>query len=179
MKGSKESIIAILKEKYEYENERKRYFDGVINLPVSLLAFIVGGLYFIISEGNKPIWFNNIKSYIIIALLGSTIVSMFYLFRVFFGLKRRYCSFPSTKVVLEDYEKIKKSLEKTPQNGDIDDAIDNKFNEFIIYWYKDINENNIIVNDIRAENFHNSKIFIGISYLLGILVFILYCITKL
>ena len=172
------TIIDILKEKYEYENERKRYYDNVITLPVSLLAFIVTGIYFITNEKVTARWFIYINSCIIYPLLLSCVVSMFFLFRVFFGHKRKYCSFPETRIVLSDYYKIKDYYNSLSPNADNTTKIDIEFRDFVIKWYLDISDNNIKVNDTRAENFHLSKIFIGISYLLAILVFCLYCYTK-
>jgi len=101
------------------------------------------------------------------------------LFRVFFGLKRTYCSFPATKEVIADYNKIKEFYSNHPKKNEIEKLVQNDFNDFILKWYTDINDNNIKVNDVRADIFFCAKIFIGISYFLSIIVFILSCIIKL
>ncbi len=178
MASAEENLIEILKEKYEYENERKLYYDDVISLPVTLLGFIVAGVYFIVNDENKVPWFENSKPFFIYPLILTTVVSMYFLYRVFFGLKRKYCSFPETTDVMKDYKNIKDYYANQAQNSQIQKNIDNDFNDFIIKWYTDINDNNIKVNDTRMNNFHYSKFSIGISYLLGILVFGLYCVTK-
>jgi len=83
MSTSKENVITILKEKYEYENERKRYYDNIITLPISLLAFIITGLYFIVSdsfESKRMFWFSELKPYIIFIPLVSIYYNKYMLF---------------------------------------------------------------------------------------------------
>lgn len=178
MTNSKEQLVKILKEKYDYENERKRYFDNVITLPVTLLAFIVAGMYVIIIDKESPKWFTDFIHIVIYPILLSTVISMFFLFRVYFGLKRKYNTFPSSKVVMDDYKKIEDYYKSINETKNVEKKISDDFDDFIISWYKTINENNIVVNDRRMDNFHYSKFSIGVSYLLAILVFTLYCNSK-
>ncbi|QPH40528.1 hypothetical protein [Pedobacter endophyticus] len=177
MNQRKDALIDILKEKYEYENERKRYYDNVINLPISLLAFIITGIYFIVTESNQTTWFNTAKPFIIFPLLFSSVISMFFLFRVFFKRKRKYSSFPSSETVFDDYQKLLNWHIINSAQGN-NNSFNEDFDDFIIEWYRKCNKNNTTVNDERAADFHASKMFIGLSYALGIMVFIMFCAIK-
>ncbi|TFF34394.1 hypothetical protein [Mucilaginibacter psychrotolerans] len=174
-----QNIVDVLKEKYEYELERKRYYDDVISLPVSLIAFIVTGTYFIVAENSLPSWLCTIRPILVLLSTISTIVTMYFLSRVYFGLKRFYCSFPSSSDVLSDYGKIKELHSDEADEEKRKILIENEFTNCIIKWYTDANDENLAVNDLRAEAFHRAKLAILISYISSIIMFILYCIAKL
>lgn len=172
-------LLEVLKEKYEYENERKRYYDNVINLPVSLLAFIITGTYFIISEHSEVEWFNRTKPYLIFSLLGCSVISMFFLFRVFFKRKRKYNAFPDSAAVHTSYKAVIDWYNALPETNKKSTNVEDEFQDYIVQWYLDCNNANTAVNDERAEDFHSSKMFIGLCYVLGIVVFVQFCWVKL
>lgn len=179
MSNRNDRIISVLKDKHEYENQRRNYYDNSISLPVSLIAFIIAGCYFILTSKTGVVWVDMLMPFLILPLIICTVVSMFFLFRVFYGYKRRYGSFPMSSEVLKDYENIKDYHKNYfPRTQNADDKIDEDLDEFVIKWYIDSNDVNTKSNDVRMDNFHCSKLWIGICYGLGILVFSLYCSTK-
>lgn len=175
------SLIEILKEKYEYENERKRYYDNVITLPITLLAFVVAGIYVIVVDDTiRESWYNNLIPWLIIVIIIGTVTCMYFLFRVFFGFKRKYGSFPDSETVLNDYRALEEYHKTVSPTANIKELVENDFiNINLVKWYSDINNPNIRVNDIRADNYHYLKISIGLTYLIGILVFGLFSFVKL
>jgi hypothetical protein len=177
--ATQETLITLLKEKYDYENERKRYYDNILTLPITLLTFIIAGIYFIINEIVAIQWFNDIKPWFIYPLIATTAISMVLLFVVFFGLKRTYCSFPSSSTILSDLERIRNSFSELPDDSLKEEKINDRLNEFTVCWYTDVNDNNIKVNDLRGNYLFYSKIFIGVSYILVFIIFLFYINIKL
>lgn len=103
---------------------------------------------------------------------------MFMLFKVYFGYKRRYNTFPASKTVYEvDYKYLEKhNLEN---NSDMyDDALTTHLKEFTIKWYLDCNNNNTPVNDERSDALFYARMGVGVSIALGLILLVIVSIIK-
>ena len=103
--------IEFYKEQYLFEHERSKFFDNVIQIPTTLLVIFIGGGYYFYTDyfAGSRIYFLllTFKDWcFVIALMlfvFSVGISIFYLYRVYHGLTRRYEHFPFSKD-LHDYE---------------------------------------------------------------------------
>jgi len=178
---SRDTLIDILKEKYEYENKRKQTLDDSLNLPVSLLSFLTAGAFIFLTDTNDK-WMSLAsvvgKWVLLIALLITTTISFVNLYVVFFGLRREYSSFPDSDQVHDSY------LNLIERHYEVDDEqlkeqyLISDLKEYSIIWYKDCNRQNIIANDKRNDAFFRARMWLGISMIIGILVLLFICIYK-
>lgn len=176
MMESKNILLDLLKEKYDYERERRRYYDEGLNIPVAILTLIIGGTYTLLT--NDSIEKVSFSSACVIAILVLAVVSLFYLWRTYFGYNRRYCSFPDSNTVINRYTALKLYHKKNTgieceENDLINKHFKEDLEEDIIEYYRDINSNNITVNDLRGDSLHKAKMYIGFSICLAILLFLL------
>lgn len=181
MESSKDYVITILREKYEYELARKRYFDDILGVPVTILSFLIASMYVVVTDKdfyNSICYINVIKWALITALFISCVCTGICLYRVYFGFNRLYSSFPeSEKIVNEDYENLKKY--HTDYNAkNAESAIVESLKDYIITWYKDCNTNNTQINDNRGNAYYWARLTIGIALGIGLLLLVFIFVIK-
>lgn len=175
MADSREYLIALLKEKYDYELNRKKVLDDALTMPITLLSFIVGVLYFMLSQIPDQLLNCNeqwVKWILSISLLLAASMSFIYLYKVFFGYRRFYCSFPNSDEVIASYYKLV-DRHKLVRDADIqEEYIISDIKEYQIIWYKDCNQANTEANDKRGDAFFIGRMWLGISMIICILLMI-------
>lgn len=157
------ALLDILKERYEYEQFRRNNFDNIIGLPVSILALLVGALSAIAFQSETSWTFQRFGALVSMALIG---ISIGFLIRVFYGVKRKYSVLPSATVIREQYDKLHeyhRELNPVSSADDLKEDVDLSFQEDLIKWYTESASVNCQINDRRAEWLHTSKLWLILS----------------
>lgn len=173
METDKSYIIEILKERYEYEQFRRNNFDNAINLPITILALLIGGLAAIVTQQDLG---NNIIQYGILIGMFPIGISIYFLIRVYYGIKRNYDVLPHGKDIYEHYEKLHKyhqEIDTKESSPDTLEQTNTSFQEDLINWYSECSKVNCRINDQRMNHFHKSKVWLIVSIAV---IFILLCI---
>ncbi len=170
MKTDKSYLIDVLKERYEYEQFRRSNFDNIINLPITILALLIGGLATILTQVELC---NNIIRFGILATMLPIGISIYHLTCVFYGMNRNYDVLPQAKDINEHYEKLYKYHQDLNSNDDPLDQTHVLFQQDLIKWYSDCSRMNCTVNDQRMEHFQKSKMWLIISV---VIIFVLLAI---
>jgi hypothetical protein len=195
MKINRDQLIVVLKEKYDYEIQRKLYYETILNIPVTLLGLLSAGLFYLLNttDLNSRIWYITIKLPLIGLIVLCGCIAVYFVFGVLFGYKREYKSFPNSDEVKRNFDqavqyhtkiakipesKLIQYLTKEARQNEINDLVNELFRDFIVKWYVEINVNNSSVNDKRGNSLYWAKMFIGISFLGIIIVFFLSIISK-
>lgn len=170
---SRDFLIEILKEKYTYELSRKSYYDCCLVVPITLMSFLVAGIF--ITIGDEQVWSTVLCARIFLyALLGliiaGCIVSFVFLFIVFFGFKRSYNSMPDSDVVNESYSVLVKRHEK--EKKDKEEYLVSDLKEYMIRWYSLCNTDNTKTNDRRGNALYSFRLSIGITMIMGVILLI-------
>lgn len=181
MDSSKDYVISLLKEKFDYEQKRKDDIENSLGVPITILSALFAGVYFVVSDGSLQ-GINcsvvTIKWTLIILLLASLTITLIFLFVVYFGFNRRYCSFPDSNTI---YNIDFKSLEihaKEHYSDKYEETLTFNLKERAIQWYLECNANNTVVNDKRANSLFYAKLAICISLSIGLALLILVCLIK-
>ncbi len=181
MNGSKEQLISLLKDKYDYELNRKESYESALGTPIAVLSALFAGIYFICSDDKlKSIAcsLNTFKWLLLTLLMIGCSLSIIMLFVVYFGFKRSYCLFPESSIVYNtDYKELEKyANEHHPENSEA--KLQELLNERVIVWYVDCNTNNTKVNDRRGNALYYAKLFLCISLSIGLILLIMISLIK-
>jgi|GEM_PF-887576 len=177
---SRDNLIDILKEKYSYELSRKSYFDSCLGTPITLMSFLIAGVFITINDST--IWITDACTRkLMYGLLGAIFIgcllSFIFLFVVFFGFKRSYCSMPDSYLIHDAYQTLVQRHEKEKRCRE--EYIISDLKDYIIQWYKDCNSSNIKVNDKRGNALYNFRMTIAITMVVGIFLLIVITFIKL
>ncbi|MBB6236908.1 putative membrane protein [Pedobacter sp. AK013] len=181
MDTSKDYVISLLRDKYEYEQKRKEDFESSLGTPITVLSALFAGSYFVVSDSSL-IGINcslvTIKWILVILLLIALVVTLIFLFVVYFGFKRRYCSFPDSNTVYNgDFKALEQyAKENYPETSE--EVLMDNLKDRAIEWYLDCNNNNTAVNDTRGNSLFYAKLSICISLSIGLALLILICFIK-
>jgi hypothetical protein len=168
---------------YIAENERTKFYDKVIQYPTTILIVIFGGFFYSLNNyfSNGSVRLETILDSVFIILsilfLLSTMVTVFFLIKVFHGLKRDYKYIPYSMQLLEHEnsliehyfkesnkeskkERLKEAKEKASYRFWID--LKKQYAE-----YCDFNQKR---NDERAKNYFLTKTFIVINLSLLVII---------
>ncbi|MCC8409907.1 hypothetical protein LJ707_13295 [Mucilaginibacter sp. UR6-1] len=189
MQIDKTQLITILKEKYDYEVQRKLHFESILNIPVTMLGLLSAGIFYVLnlSPNHSYLWFNEIKPWCVGINMVSFTTSIVLIILFYFGYKREYKSFPNSDEVSTNFTELSEYYDKiTPgltllelifnpskREKEIDAKTNERFKQNIIGWYVEINTHNSSINDYRGTLLFGAKFFIGISYLILILTYAL------
>lgn len=182
MFDSRDSLIALLKEKYDHEYNRKKYFEDTLQTPITLFTGLVGGIYLVLNDNIKDIspTLKLIWIFILFVLIICSITSFYFLYKAYVSFGDKFNSFPKSLALVEFYNKSKEHfVEQRIGSTELEDSLDNSLKNEIINWYVDANEKNWALNEKRAEVYINARKSLGISLSLGIVLFIFISITKL
>jgi hypothetical protein len=183
METSKDYIIALLQEKYEYELKRKDSFETALNVPISLLSVLFAGAYFVISDEKLSSGYcslNTIKYIFLSLLFSSCVLTLIQLIRVYFGYNRSYCSFPESSIVFnQDYKALEAYHNENSKKSKVETELLDSLKDNVIKWYLDCNNHNTPVNDKRGNAYYLSRLFLCISLCIGLALLTLVCIIKL
>lgn len=181
MDDSRDNLITILKDKYDYELNRKKTLDDALTLPVTLLSFIVGSIYLLVTDiSDKTLSSLELfcKWLLFSLLLLSALIAFVCLYKVYFGFRRFYCTFPASSEVLTAYDTLTER-HSSVQDGQLKEQyIISDLKEYNVIWYKDCNLANTGANDRRADAFFAARMWLGISMIICILLLIFICIVK-
>lgn len=180
---SRDSLIILLKDKYEHEYSRKKYFDDALGIPITLSSFLVGGIYYVVNDSsNSQSLIVQVNFAILITILSIICLFTFKsLYRVYFTSNDLYSSFPDSELVGNYYEDLKKhyvTCGKTEGSAEFEECINNHLKDQTIRWYIDSNTKNLKINEKRGQNFINAKKRLGYALMLGSIIFVLTCINK-
>jgi hypothetical protein len=181
MDDSRDDLISLLKDKYDYEFDRKKTLDNALTLPVTLLSFIVAAIYFLISEVKDNTianWFVVIKWLLFIGIMFTATVAFINLYKVYFGFRRFYSSFPSSTDIIEAYKRLIPRHEDVKKEELRERFVISDLKEYKIIWYRDCNEANTSANDRRANAFFAARLWLGFSMIICILLLIFISIIK-
>jgi hypothetical protein len=175
---SRDSLIILLKEKYEHEYNKKKYFEDTLPVPITLLTALVAGIYLIINDKTKIIAPAYIYIWIglLVLLFASCILSVYFLYRVYIKFGSTFSSFPMSSEIFKYYNDLKIHHEHETY---FNEKIENDLKDAIIDWYVNANTVNTNINDKRANSYTWARICLFTSVSLGILVFLIISITKL
>lgn len=181
METSKDYLIGLLKDKYEHEMRRKSDFDNSLNIPITLLTALFAGIYFVSSDASLKILscpLTITKWILLVLLFLSSLITMVLLFKVYFGYKRAYCTFPDSKTVVEnDFKALEKYHEEYNKNKYEESLLDS-LKDRVVTWYLECNNNNTPVNDSRADALFYARLSICISLSIGLVLLIFICYLK-
>lgn len=174
---SRDQLIDLLKDRYQYELSRRNRFDDIMSLPVTVLTLIFAGIFYVISEVYS-IELSCIYKAFFTAAIGIMLLLSFFailaLVYVFFGYKREYCTFPESKLMIERYKELQSYFEGE-RRSKRDILIAEEFKNYTIKWYFECNNHNMITNDRRAAALHTFKMLLsGIIFLGLILMFFVF-----
>ena len=177
---SRDSLIVLLKDKYDHEYNRKKYFDDALGVPITLSSFLIGGIYYVVNDSSniQELTVRTIFE-VLIALL--FIICIITLYKVYFTYNSLYSSFPDSKVVSDYYNDFKKhqiGCGKKEGSTELEECIANDLKDQTKTWYIKANTKNLDQNEKRGQNFINAKLFLGLALVLGVLIFSLTCINK-
>jgi hypothetical protein len=181
METSKDYLISLLKDKYEHEMRRKSDFDNSLNIPITLLTALFAGMYFVASDDSLKALscpLTSTKWTLLVLLFLSSILTMVLLFKVYFGYKRAYCSFPDSKKVVEDDFKALEEYHKEYSKGKQEENLLKSLKDRVVNWYLECNNNNTPVNDARANALFYARLSICISLSIGLVLLIFICYLK-
>lgn len=180
MNESKTQLISLLKDKYDYELNRKETFESALGTPIAVLSGLFAGIFFICSDEtlkNVNCSLLTFKWLLLTLLIASCSLSIIMLFVVYFGFRRSYCLFPESSLVYgKDYKELEQYV-KEHHNGD-DSQLNELLSERIITWYVDCNTNNTGVNDKRGNALYYSKLFLCTSLSIGLTLLIMVSLIK-
>jgi hypothetical protein len=177
--------IEFYKEQYNFEHERGKYYDSLIQFPTTLLAIFIGAILFLVekhfggSTDNLAVDSTlNLGFIIILTILGiSILLTIFYLAKVFYGLARKYEYLPFTsdlkKHELQLYKYNYKYSTKTNYQEKREEAkalTCQMFYENLKNYYVDLTEKNQKINDKRAGYYFYTRTFISIDLILLIYI---------
>jgi len=181
MDNSKDYIISLLKDKFDYEQKRKDDFETSLGIPITILSALFAGAYFVVSDSSLQginCSLLTIKWILVILLLVSLVTTLVLLFIVYFGFKRYYFSFPDSDTVYNtDYKALEEYTKEHYADSYEESLLDNLKNK-VIHWYLDCNTNNTSVNDRRSNALYYAKMSICISLSVGLALLILICFIK-
>jgi small-conductance mechanosensitive channel len=157
MKTDRSYLVDILKERYDYEQFRRNNYDNLINLPITILALLVGGLAAIATQGET---LSDVIKYSVLASMVPISVSIYYLVRVFYGASRNYDVLPQAHDINEHYERL---IQYHTELNQPSEQVHLSFQDDLIKWYSDCSKVNCEVNDKRMSYFQKSKLWLIIS----------------
>jgi hypothetical protein len=180
---SRDSLIVLLKDKYDHEYGRKKYFDDALGVPITLSSFLVGGIYYVINDSSniQDLTIRTIFEVLVALLFIICIVTFYFLYKVYFTYNSLYSSFPDSKEVSDYYNNFKKhQVECGKKEGslELEECISSDLKDQTITWYIKANTKNLDQNEKRGQNFINAKLFLGLALVFGVLIFSLTCINK-
>jgi len=180
---SRDSLIVLLRDKYEHEYNRKKYFDDALGIPITLSSFLVGGIYFVVndSSNSQHLTVQILFAVLIVSLVIACIFTFVSLFKVYFTSNNLYSSFPDSELIGNYYVDLRKhylDCGKTEGSEELENCINNHLKDETIKWYIHATTKNLELNEIRGQNFINAKKRLGYALILGSLVFLLTCINK-
>jgi len=159
MIDSRDDLIALLKDKYEHEYNRKKYFEDTLGLPFTLLTALAGGIYLVIDEGTKGISpvYQIVWVVLIVLLIIGAVLSIFYLYKVYIKYGKEFASFPDSASVKKFYEESKKyySKEEHLDGQDLEKHLSDSLKDQSIQWYTNTNAINLTTNEERAVAYYN------------------------
>ncbi|WP_457941727.1 hypothetical protein M1D52_07290 [Olivibacter sp. SA151] len=177
---SRDNLIDILKEKYSYELSRKSYYDSCLGTPITLMSFLIAGVFIAINDST--IWLTDACTRkfmygLLILIFVGCFMSFAFLFIVFFGFKRSYCSMPDSDLIHDAYKSLVKRHENEKRHRE--EYIVSDLKDYIIQWYNECNCSNIKVNDKRGNALYNFRMTIAITMIVGIFLLIVISFIKL
>lgn len=179
METASELLLSMLKEKYDFEMDRKKSYDESVSTPITLVSFLVAGIFYSLIDEDM-IDLNQHMEFVRISILFPMgifcILTFIKLYKVYVSPNVYYKSFPSTRDVISDY----KNLADYKEIKGIDESkpLEELFTENMIDWYQDCNEQNCKANDIRMNALYDSKTLIGIAFIFGIILLIFIGLVK-
>lgn len=181
MDTSKDYVISLLKDKYDYEQKRKDDFETSLGIPITILSALFAGAYFVVSDSalqgiNCSLL--TIKWILIVLLLLFLVATLVLLFIVYFGFKRYYCSFPDSNTVYNTDFKALEVYTKEHFADSYEESLLDNLKDKVIHWYLDCNNNNTTVNDRRGIALYYAKLAICVSLSIGLSLLILISIIK-
>jgi len=179
--NSKEYLIGILKDKYDHEMVRKSDFESSLNIPITLLTALLAGMYFVTSDttiDSTMCSLKTIKLILLTILFMSCIVTIIFLFIVYFGYRRSYCTFPESNVVVNVDFKELEEYNKEHNADKYEESLLETLRDRVVAWYLNCNNHNTPVNDRRANALYFARMFLLISIGIGLILLIFICIIK-
>lgn len=179
MESASALLLSMLKEKYDFEMDRKKSYDESVSTPITLVSFLVAGIFYSLIDDDM-IDLNQHMEFARIAILLPMgffcILTFIKLHEVYVSTNVYYKSFPSTKDVISDYKNL--ADYKEVKGPDESKPLEELFTENMIDWYQDCNEQNCKSNDIRMNALYQSKSLIGIAFIFGIILTIFIGLVK-
>ena len=179
--NSKEYLISILKDKYDHEMVRKSDFESSLNIPITLLSALLAGIYFVTSDTTIASSMCNLKTVkwiLLILLFLSCMVTIVFLFIVYFGYRRSYCTFPESNVVVNVDFKQLEQYNKEHNADKYEESLLETLRDRVVSWYLNCNNHNTPVNDKRGNALYYARMFLLISLSIGFILLIFMCIIK-
>lgn len=169
------TVFELFKEMYYHEIQQKEAINNRISIPVSICSLLAGGfLYYAINI--KEVYINQM-GIIFRILFGlftiSLLITLYFLFRAYYGYKYGYISFPS------DIHYYANELEQYYTNElDKESLVSNDIELFLYDLYKDTTENNKIQNAKKTDYLRLSSIFLIITLVIGMFSIVPYICSK-
>lgn len=175
--------IEFYKEQYLFEHDRGKFYDRIIQYPTTLLVVLVGGVFYSFNNyfDNGLFKLTLTLDCIFVLLLGlfvfSTIITIYYLAKVFHGFSRTYSFLPFTKSLLNHEKQLYKFHYKYSERESYQDkrteARDNtciSFRNNLKKYYIELTDTNQRINDYRADSYYITRTFLFIDLVLFIII---------
>lgn len=158
------------KELYFKENERKKEFDNLVNLPILIYTTIVAINIFVLEKFTKDSSSSNfiLKAFVLLTLL-SIAYSVFYLLRTFVKFPKSY--------VYEEIGKPKDIFDYEHNLREEQDSLEDAellMNDYLKRSFMDCANTNFLLNQKRSDYYAQSKNGIFLSVITTIVVILIY-----
>ncbi len=169
------NTLDFYKELYFKENERKKEFDNLVNLPILIYTSIVAVNLFALEKFIKDpldIYCANYFLKVLVSItLGSIAYSLYYLLKSFVNFPKSYIykEIGNPKEIF-DYELNLREEQETLEDAEL------LMNNYLKDSFMDCANSNFLINQKRSEYYAKSKngIFLGVASTM--LIIILYFI---
>ncbi len=151
MNNERDQLLLIFKERYDFELDRKKSFDESISIPVTLLSFLVAGIFYTLVDEDLSSTagaVNAAKICIVGPLAVACVVAFAKLGPVFMP-RPGYQTFPAAKEINKFYTSMTKYKEAAGPGEPT--PILSLMNDSFIQLYSKCSDHNYDINQKRGE----------------------------
>jgi len=179
--ANQDLLIELVKEKYQFEYSRKKYFEDTLNFPITLITALIAAIYIILQgiPEIKSIPLSNCCIALMCVLSCLIIISFIYLYKVYIDYGKAFASLPDSREIKQYYEQLIDFYEQKTDGNSAENTFDETLKNQIVEWYIEANKINHEINQSRANAYYKARRFLGLSILISILLLIIFAFTKL
>ena len=172
----REDFYRLYEAQYHREIERRDKLDTRLQLPLAIMAALVGFLSYMLQNKNPAI--NSISSVIFWLLFISSAVATGFAFSFFrlswFGHTDKLL--PTAKAI-EDYKK--ELLDYYKDNENSNEKVSEDLRETLFNYYVEFSSVNAINNDTRSYNIYRTTVSLTIAVILAFFAYVPYYLANL